>query len=540
MDDVVELPRPFGPYLLLAQLARGGMGEVFLAKHGGLQGFEKVCVVKTLRPEFAAEDEYVARFSDEARVVIQLSHRNVCPVFDVGRAQGQLYVAMEHLIGRDLRMLIARGPVSIAVGVHVVAEVLEALDYAHRFIDPETEQPLGLVHRDVSPHNIILGVEGDVKLIDFGIATTSKSAPLNEGSMVLGKLGYMAPEHARGDVVDGRADQYAAAVLLVELITGMGFFDELSRDQAWRIAGKGGHRPAAFGSLDPALRAILDRALAAERDRRFASCAAFGDAVVAWARSLGHVADARDIRRLMTSSFPELPSQVRAVARAFSGQRAPAQDIVARTPGFETIATTMMMAPTTAGFSGAAPATTVVRERTLARGSTPSGAAAAAPLPRARRVLALGTAAAALAFAFAAGASVALRTGSDEEVIALPSSEVVAANVPPASHTAPMVPRDPPPPPPPLPPPPAAQPVAAPEPVSVEDRPRSAPRAGGKASARLSDDARRDLGYLSSVCTEKVSCAGPLLVWSRKKMSGADAAQIADSAKDCAKKCRLK
>jgi tRNA A-37 threonylcarbamoyl transferase component Bud32 len=528
-DD--ELPRPFGPYLLLARLARGGMGEVFLAKHGGLQGFEKHCVVKTLRTELAAQDDYVKRFTEEARVVVQLSHRNVCPVFDVGRANGQLYVAMEHLIGRDLRML--SGRLTTAVAVHVVGEVLEALDYAHRYIDAETNQPLGIVHRDVSPHNVILGVEGDVTLIDFGIATTARSGPVNEGNVVLGKLGYMAPEHARGDDVDGRADEYAAAVLLTELLTGAGFFDGLSREQAWLIAGKGGHRPAAFASLDAALRAILDRALEPDREKRFATCAAFGDAVVDWARSRGHVADARDVRRLMAQAFPSLAAEIRELARTHANDHAPNHELVARTPGFETIATTMMVAPTTAGFGSSAveaPATMLVRDRAKRDRTAPLE-----PSTPPKRIAPF--AAAALVGALVAGAAVAVFVprGDSTEVIALPPSVAQAgqavgqASLPAADSLAPEDDDD--------------DDVAT---TAGGDDPRDKPRVvkssaavAVRPNAKLSADAKRDVAYLSSSCIAKVTCAPELVAWSKKRINAAEAQQIAEAAKDCARKCRL-
>lgn len=538
-DD--ELPRPFGPYLLLTRLARGGMGEVFLAKHGGLQGFEKHCVVKTLRAELAAQDDFVKRFTEEARVVVQLSHRNVCPVFDVGRANGQLYMAMEHLIGRDLRML--SGRLTTAVAVHVVGEVLEALDYAHRYIDTETNQPLGIVHRDVSPHNVILGVEGDVTLIDFGIATTARSGPVNEGTTVLGKLGYMAPEHARGDDTDGRADQYAAAVLLVELLTGAGFFETLSREQAWLIAGQGGHRPAAFAELDPVLRAILDRALEPVREKRFPSCAAFGDAVVDWARSRGHVADARDVRRLMAQAFPSLAAEIRELSRTHADDHAPNHELVARTPGFETIATTMMVAPTTAGFGSSAaeaPATMLVRDRAKRDRTAPLEPVTA---PRAARARVVPFAAAALVGALIAGGAVAalVPRADTTEVIALPSDaptvSAVALVAPPPINNA--LPRN--------------ELIAAADDdddaatatLGDDDEPNKPrnnivkPIATVRPNAKLSADGKRDVSYLSSSCMTKVQCAPELVAWSKRRINVAEAQQIAEAAKDCARKCRL-
>ena len=524
-----DLPRPFGPYLLLATLARGGMGEVFFAKHGGLQGFEKHCVVKTLRKELANEEEYVARFTEEARVVVQLAHRNVCTVFDVGRAQGQLYVAMEHVAGRDLRA-IAAGPVAPALAVHVVSEVLEALDYAHRFVDSDTDQPLALVHRDVSPHNVLLGLEGDVKLIDFGIMTSSRVGPVTEDGTVLGKLTYMAPEHARGDPVDGRADQYSAAVLLVELLTGVSFNDGLTRDRTWALSGIGGHRPKAFAALDVDLRAILDRALQPNRDNRFATCSELGEAIVGWARRRGHVADARTVRHVMSVEFPTLAADIRRTARKFADARAPSLDIVVRTPGFETIATTMMVAPTTAGLQQA-PATLVVHDAPLLDSSGTSPLSTASPLLRSARGRASSAVIFAGALAIAIGGGVvgfALSSVREDgvKVTALPSDPVSALPAP--VDTAALALAIPPP-----------IPLASDDGKARAQAALPVPAAKGKPSAKLDGDTRQALAYLSK-CLGVVGCAQGLIDWSHRKITDSERDQLADAARKCVLDCKVK
>ncbi len=530
-DDA--LPRPFGPYLLLARLARGGMGEVFLAKHGGLQGFEKHCVVKSLRGDLASHGEYANRFAEEARVVVHLSHRNICSVFDVGRAQGQLYVAMEHIVGADLRMVTSRARMTPALAVHVISEVLEALDYAHRFVDAETEQPLALVHRDVSPHNVLLGCEGDVKLIDFGIATSARLGPVTDDGTVLGKLTYMSPEHARGDAVDGRSDEYAAAVLLTELLTGAPFTDGLSREEAWRISGLGGHRPEQFSSIEAELRAVLDRALQPSAEVRFPTCSAFGDAIVQWARKHGHVADARDVRRMMAGIFPGLDAETRHFVRGFHEVHAPSLETAVKTPGFETIATTMMMAPTTVGEHSAPPASTPDVPGTLPGTSV---------LPPARTWLPRVAAGAAVVLAAAVGLAAGLaldgrRAADDgERVVALPPSPLPHAPL--SADAAGAA---------------AADPDAG---AGADDAVDAAARAdddddAGKArgahagvrprkrGARIDADTRRTLTYLNG-CVGVVTCAPGVLEWSRRHLSGPERDQLADAVADCAQKCRLK
>ncbi len=225
-----EYPRAFGNYVLLAPLARGGMGEVFLAKHGSVRGLEKHCVVKTLRPHLTDDREYTTRFIDEARIVVQLGHRNICHVFDVGTVGERYYLAMEYIAGKDLRALthdVAEkgNVVNPGLALHVVCEVLEALDYAHRHADAATGRPLLLVHRDVSPQNVMLSWEGEVKLIDFGLAASTLKMEQTSPNVVMGKLSYMAPEQVRGERVDGRADLFAVGVMLYEMLVGERFYE---------------------------------------------------------------------------------------------------------------------------------------------------------------------------------------------------------------------------------------------------------------------------------------------------------------------------
>jgi serine/threonine protein kinase len=269
-----EYPRRFGNYTLLAPLARGGMGEVFLAKTGGVAGLEKRCVVKTLRPHLTDDREYVARFVDEARIVVQLGHRNICQVFDVGTVGERYYLAMEYIAGRDAKSLQSRAvgeQLDPGIAIHIACEVLEALDYAHRHQDAATGRPLELVHRDISPQNVMVSFEGEVKLIDFGLAASTVKHEQTQPNVVMGKLAYMAPEQVRGDKVDGRADLYAVAMCLYELLAGERFYEGRSPYEIWGIAAQGGFRPRKWDTLPPALRAVLDRALASNPAERFST-----------------------------------------------------------------------------------------------------------------------------------------------------------------------------------------------------------------------------------------------------------------------------
>jgi serine/threonine protein kinase len=214
-------PRRFGGYVLVKPLARGGMGALYLALHGQ-RGMEKLCVVKTALPHLI-EKGYLQRFKDEAKVVVRLSHGNLVGVFDAGQVKGEIFLGMEFVEGKDLRAVwnrcAQRGMAfPLPVAVHIVKELVRGLGYAHSF------EGLKLVHRDVSPPNVLLSYSGEVKLTDFGLATSTLKLEKTAPGVVYGKVSYMAPEQARGEQLDGRTDLYAAAIILWELLTGRQLF----------------------------------------------------------------------------------------------------------------------------------------------------------------------------------------------------------------------------------------------------------------------------------------------------------------------------
>ncbi|MCC7072336.1 MAG: serine/threonine protein kinase [Deltaproteobacteria bacterium] len=315
-----EYPRSFGNYLLLAPLARGGMGEVFLAKHGTVAGLEKHCVVKTLRPHLTDDREYTTRFIDEARIVVQLNHRNICHVFDVGVVSERYYLAMDYIAGRDLRTVTSTvseqgGVLAPGLALHCVCEVLEALDYAHRHADAATGRPLLLVHRDVSPQNVMVSWEGEVKLIDFGLAASSLKIEQTSPNVVMGKLAYMAPEQVRGERVDGRADQFAVAVMLYEVLVGERFYEGRSPYEIWGLAAQGGYRPRGWDVLDAEVRAILERALAATPGGRYDTCLEMREALQAYRYARGLHGDSPMLRALMQKVFaPDIDESKKTMA----------------------------------------------------------------------------------------------------------------------------------------------------------------------------------------------------------------------------------
>ncbi|MBL8922663.1 MAG: protein kinase [Myxococcaceae bacterium] len=216
--------RKLGRYELLLLLGQGGMGEVHLARLSGAGGFEKLCIVKTILPQMKAEAQFVDRFMHEARVLTHLTHANIAQVYDMGDADGTLYMAIEYVPGVDLARVETRGAdtgtfLPLPVALHIGRLMCEALGYAHRKTSPEGT-PLGIVHRDVSPQNVMVSYEGEVKVIDFGLAKSAARSKHTLPATVMGKLGYMSPEQALAQTVDHRSDIYSAGIVIWEMIAG--------------------------------------------------------------------------------------------------------------------------------------------------------------------------------------------------------------------------------------------------------------------------------------------------------------------------------
>ena len=282
-----SLPQVFGRYLLVQRLSRGGMGEIFLAKHG-LAGFEKLAVIKKVLPHLAADAQFISRFVDEAQVAIKLQHVNVAQVFEVGRVGDEYFLALEYVEGRDLRRTLAllghrrtRLPVDLAL--FIARELANGLAYAHRRTSSDGAS-LHLVHCDISPPNVVVSFEGETKVIDFGIAKSALRGTATDPKLGFGKFGYMAPEQLiRGGMVDARTDIYAAGVVLYELLTNHRLYDP-GPDPDYRALAKKvarGDHPLP-SEIDPMLGAYDDlvaTALRPKSEDRYQSAAEFRDAI---------------------------------------------------------------------------------------------------------------------------------------------------------------------------------------------------------------------------------------------------------------------
>ncbi len=221
-------PQKLGRYELLEQLGEGGMGSVWLARLTGTGGFEKLCIVKTVLPAIAKDESFVSRFLHEGRVLTQLQHSNIAQVFDMGDEAGTLYIALEYVAGIDLAQLHqhvrdSKQALPVPVAIFLIQQAAEGLGAAHRKVAVDGT-PLNVVHRDVSPQNIMVSYEGEVKVIDFGIAKTANWGAGTEPGTLKGKFFYMSPEMILAKPVDHRADIFAAGTILWELFSGQRLF----------------------------------------------------------------------------------------------------------------------------------------------------------------------------------------------------------------------------------------------------------------------------------------------------------------------------
>jgi TonB family protein len=218
----------FGQYVLLDKIATGGMAEVWKARMKGVEGFQKIVAIKKILPHLSDNQDFIEMFVDEAKLAAQLNHNNIIHIYDLGKIGNSYYIAMEYVDGHDLKTILRRGverdqPVNVELALFVASKIAAALDYAHRKRDFD-EKEMGLVHRDVSPQNVLISQEGDIKLCDFGIAKAASKASHTQAGALKGKLQYMSPEQAWGKNIDRRSDIFALATVLFEMLANRKLF----------------------------------------------------------------------------------------------------------------------------------------------------------------------------------------------------------------------------------------------------------------------------------------------------------------------------
>ena len=323
-------------YELVGELASGGMATVYLGRIGGVGGFQRLVAIKRLHPHLAREKEFIDMFVDEARLAAGIHHPNVVPILDIGASEDGYFLVMEYVEGDTLARLLARAhakgerlPVPIAL--RVVMDTLAGLHAAHELRDEQNE-PLGLVHRDVSPQNILVGIDGTARITDFGVAHASSRLSTTRGGQLKGKLAYMAPEQARGQKIDRRADVFAIGTVLWEVLAGRRLFKaDGDAETLNRVLFEPIPR---VREVEPSIPAALDlvtaKALERDPDQRFASCAELADALERAARATRLVANARDVADYVRSVMGEEIEQQREAVRAWLAANEPSRTISAR------------------------------------------------------------------------------------------------------------------------------------------------------------------------------------------------------------------
>ncbi|MCE9625930.1 MAG: serine/threonine protein kinase [Deltaproteobacteria bacterium] len=221
-------PKPFGKYFLIEKLATGGMAEIYKAKTFGVDGFEKILAIKRILPHCAVDKEFISMLVDEAKLSVLLSHTNIVQVYDLGKVGDDYFISMEFINGINLREVLNRAKeiqekFSEDIVVYILSETCKGLDYAHSKKDNEGK-PLNIVHRDISPQNILLSFEGEVKIVDFGIAKAAMNISHTMAGILKGKISYMSPEQALGKPIDRKTDIFSTGLILYELLTGEKLF----------------------------------------------------------------------------------------------------------------------------------------------------------------------------------------------------------------------------------------------------------------------------------------------------------------------------
>ena len=304
----------FSKYLLVGEIAQGGMGEVFLAVQQGLEGFSKVVVVKRVLRHHTMNPEFTRMFIAEARLAARLEHSNIVKTYEFGEHQGQYFTVMEFLAGEDLGKVLYNFSLCaelmpVAMAVYIAAQLCNGLHFAHELTD-HAGHPLGLVHRDVNPANVVVTYTGEVKIIDFGVARVDSAPVKTVTGMLRGKFAYMSPEYIQGHGCDHRADVFSVGIVLWEALTGQQLFTrETTAATMYAVVSDPISPPSKYRpDVPPELDAIIARALARAPANRFASADELRVALDDLAASLPKI-DGRAIGRSMEALFGTIRAQ---------------------------------------------------------------------------------------------------------------------------------------------------------------------------------------------------------------------------------------
>jgi len=321
------LGKRLGKYEILALLALGGTAEIYLARIGGAAGFEKYVVVKCLHDHLADDTEFVKMFLDEARLAAYLDHSNIVQTMELGEHEGRYYMVMEFLAGVSLAMVVRRtaerasgGKIPVPLELNIVAQACAGLHYAHE--RNANGKPLNIVHRDISPQNLVISFEGVVKVVDFGIAKAEMRETRTRSGTIKGKFAYMSPEQCVANNVDRRTDVFAAGVILHELLVGRRLFKKPSPYETYQaVIECSVPPPSTLADVDPELDPIALRALAKDKEERFPTAEAFGDAILSYLHHRGKGSGPAEVGRYFEASFTaELEDHAARMRELISGR----------------------------------------------------------------------------------------------------------------------------------------------------------------------------------------------------------------------------
>jgi serine/threonine protein kinase len=312
-----------GRYEILAEIASGGMATVFLGRLASAPGFERQVAIKKLHPHLERQQDFVEMFLDEARIVARIHHPNVVQTLEFGADPGGHFLVMDYVEGPTLAKMLAKAAsvgerIPAPVAVRIALDTLSGLHAAHE-ITGDDGRPLGIVHRDVSPQNILVSTDGSARITDFGVARANERLAVTRTGQLKGKLSYMAPEQARGELTDRRADVFAMGVILWEMLAGRRLFRGKADTEAETLTkvlyGDITRVSAVHPDIHPLLDAICARALERPLDARFASCADFAEAIEQALRSGVEVATPREVARYVEQAYGDEIAQRRASIR---------------------------------------------------------------------------------------------------------------------------------------------------------------------------------------------------------------------------------
>ncbi len=334
-------PVKFGKYLLLDRIAVGGMAELYRAMMTGAEGFEKLIAIKKLLSHLTAQENLVNAFVEEAKLAALLQHQNIVQIYDFGSMDGDYFIAMEHLFGKDLRLILEKleekgRAISLEYALYITSRVCEGLDYAHHLRDLE-RKPLHIIHRDISPPNIFITYEGEVKIVDFGIAKAATQNTATVEGVIKGKVSYMSPEQAGGGSIDQRSDIFSTGIILYEMLSGRRMFEGEPLQILPKVC------EAEFEPLEQVVKdlplelyEILHRALAKDPEQRYQS----SGEMLSNLEECMHENDLRPTARGLSQYMRELFQEEIAAEEGTLRETAQIQSVDASEAALETIALT--------------------------------------------------------------------------------------------------------------------------------------------------------------------------------------------------------